>query len=237
MRLKVATYNIRAGLSDGYFKKKNYYKAAEVITRIGADVVALNEVGKQIPEHIREHAGFMAEQCGYPYHYFAVAARFGEYPYGNALLSKYPIVSATVIPVKKFVHILPGIYEPRCILSARLHTEKPVRVVCTHLGLMPDEQQLGITKAAEMIAQSKLPTIFMGDMNISAATRRITEKMGLDMTDACVARGVHLKTYPSIRPRKRLDYIFVSDNVTVHDIYTVDSPASDHLPLVAEISF
>ncbi len=236
MELKVATYNIRAGLSDGYFKKKNYYKAAEVVTEINADVISLNEVGKRIPEQIREHAGFLAEQCGYKYYHFAKAAMFGPYPYGNALLSKYPIDRLSVIPVKKFINILPGIYEPRCILSAQIRLDKPLRVICTHLGLFPDEQQLGISKVTELLKGSSVPTVFMGDMNISGSKPTITTKMGLNMQDACVLRERHLKTYPSARPTKRLDYIFVNDPIEVRDVYVVDAAASDHLPLVAEIS-
>ncbi len=236
MQLKVATYNIRAGVSDGYFKKKNYYKAARAISSIDADIVALNEVGKHVPKEIKEHAGFIAEQCGYPYHHFAQATTFGSFPYGNAILSKYPIEKLSVVPVKKFVQILPGIYEPRCILSAHVHAGVPLRVICTHLGLMPDEQRLGIKKVAELVEASSVPTVFMGDMNIDGSRPIITDKLGLRLHDACVLTNTHPVTYPSARPRKRLDYIFVSEGIEVCGIYTANVIASDHLPLVAEIN-
>lgn len=235
MNLKIATYNIAAGLSNGYLRKKDYKKAADVIKNINADIITLNEVGKPLPEFIKEHTKFIAEYCGYKYYSFAKAVSFGKYPYGNAILSKYPIDNSYIIPLKKFVRLIPGIYEPRCILSADIKALQTVRVICTHLGLFPDEQRLGLLKAAELINSSELPTVFMGDLNISRNNKEISSIRNI-MNDVCDMHGVTLKTFPSRKPRKRLDYIFVSENIRVSDVYVVNDIASDHLPLVAEIS-
>jgi endonuclease/exonuclease/phosphatase family metal-dependent hydrolase len=35
--------------------------------------------------------------------------------------------------------------------------------------------------------------------------------------------------------RERIDYIFLSPEITVSDVYTTETDASDHLPLVADI--
>ncbi len=233
--MKVATYNIAAGLSDGYFRKKDYYKAANVIKKIDADIITLNEVGKPLPEFIKAHADFIAEYCGYKYYSFAKATSYRKYPYGNAILSKYPMENVYVVPLKRFVQILPGIYEPRCILSAQIKAPGTVRVICTHLGLLPDEQRLGLLKAAELINASDMPTVFTGDLNISRNCRAIAPIRSI-MNDVCDMHGVTLKTFPSVNPRKRLDYIFVSENISVTDVRVVNEIASDHLPLVAEIS-
>lgn len=235
MNLKIATYNIAAGLSNGYFKKKNYYKAADVIKSINADIITLNEVGKPLPKFIKEHTDFIAKHCGYKYFLFAKATTYGAFPYGNAILSKYPIESSEVYPIKKFVQLLPGIYEPRCILSAKILSEKPVRIICTHLGLFPDEQKMGLLKVSQIVNISNIPTVFMGDLNISSNDKMFTPIKSI-LRDACEMHGVTLKTYPSAKPRKRLDYIFVTENISVKDIHVVKDIASDHLPLVAEIS-
>ena len=233
--MRVATYNIAAGLSNGYFRKKDYYKAADVVKDINADIITLNEVGKPLPEFIKEHADFIAEYCGYKYYSFAKATSYGKYPYGNAVLSKYPIENSHIMPLKKFVQLLPGIYEPRCILSAEVKAERTVRVVCTHLGLLPDEQRFGLLKVAELVNASDMPTVFMGDLNISRNNKTIAPIRSI-MNDVCDMHGVTLKTFPSSKPRKRLDYIFVSENIKVTDVHVVNIIASDHLPLVAEIS-
>lgn len=235
MKLKIATYNIAAGLSSGYFKKKNYYKAADVIKSIDADIITLNEVGKPLPKFIKAHADFIADYCGYKYFIFAKATTYGAFPYGNAVLSKYPIEHSEVYPLKKFVQLLPGIYEPRCILSVKISGEKPVRIICTHLGLFPDEQKMGLLKVSQIVNISDIPTVFMGDLNISKNKKMFTPIKSI-LKDACEMHGVTLKTYPSVKPRKRLDYIFVTDDISVRDIHVVTEIASDHLPLVAEIS-
>ncbi|MBQ3969315.1 MAG: endonuclease/exonuclease/phosphatase family protein [Clostridia bacterium] len=232
MKLKTATYNIAAGLSGGYFKPKDYLKAADVIKRIDADVIALNEVGKPLPDHISEHTEFLANRCGYKYYFFAKAASYRSFPYGNAVLSKFPIDSANVIPLKKFKQILPGIYEPRCILTAEILSHIPFRIICTHLGLFPDEQKLGILKAAEIAGTSQLPTVLMGDLNISGNKNMFVPFKNI-LNDVCDLHGVTLKTFPAHKPQKRLDYIFVSNNITVENVEVVSEIASDHLPLVA----
>ncbi len=234
MNLKIATYNIAAGLSNGYFKKKNYYKAADVIKSINADIITLNEVGKPLPDFIKEHTDFIANHCGYKYFIFAKATTYRAFPYGNAVLSKYPIESSEIYPIKKFVQLLPGIYEPRCILSVKISSEKPVRIICTHLGLFPDEQKMGLLKVSQLVKASEIPTVFMGDLNISNNNKMFTPIKSI-LKDACEMHGITLKTYPSFKPRKRLDYIFVTENISVTDVKVVNNIASDHLPLVAKI--
>ncbi len=241
MVLTVATYNIAAGLSNGYFKKKDYFKSAEVIKSINADVITLNEVGKHLPSFIKEHASFLAGYCGYKYFSFAKATMFGRFPYGNAILSKYPLSNVTVIPVRKFARSIPGvtvpgIYEPRCILCADIECGSAVRVICTHLGLFPDEQKDGLRAVAKELAKRDIPTIFMGDLNINdmkESNVRITPMKKL-LTDVC--DNSKILTYPAKKPKKRLDYIFISDTIDVDDVFAFRSTASDHLPLVARVT-
>lgn len=234
MLLTVATYNIAAGLSNGYFKKKNYFKSADVIKKINADIITLNEVGKPLPAFIKEHTAFLAEYCGYKYFTFAKATMFGSFPYGNAILSKYPIENIEVTPMRKFVHIGPGIYEPRCILTAQICGEKNLRVMCTHFGLMPDEQKYGVKNVVSQIEKSKIPTIFMGDLNINGK-KGVIQPIRRVLTDVCDVYKGNINTFPAKKPKKRLDYIFISDNIDIEDVYTVKSVASDHLPLIAKI--
>lgn len=234
MMIKVATYNIAAGLSNGYFRKKNYFKSADVIKNIDADIITLNEVGKPLPAFIKEHTAFIANYCGYKYFTFAKATMFGSFPYGNAILSRYPIKNIEVTPMKKFVHIGPGIYEPRCILTAEVESEKKVRIMCSHFGLMPDEQKYGVKNVLSQIQRSDVPTVFMGDLNINGQ-KNVIQPLKKVLRDVCDYHKGKINTFPAKKPKKRLDYIFISDNIEIEDVYTVGTVASDHLPLVANI--
>lgn len=236
MTLTVATYNIAAGLSNGYFRKKNYHKSANVIKKINADIIALNEVGKHLPTDINEHTEFIAKHCGYEHYTFAKAAMFGKFPYGNSILSKYPIKDVEIFLLKKFVQLAPGIFEPRCILSTVISTKtQDMRVMCTHLGLLPIEQKLGIEKVIKSTAKTDMPIVFMGDLNINGNPKHILP-LKQRLIDVCEQTDSKIFTFPAKNPKKRLDYIFISDNISLDRVYSLSEVASDHLPLVAEIT-
>ena len=234
MKITFATYNIASGIGDGNIFIKNYKSAAEVIKSIGADVITLNEVGKRLPKDIPEHTQYLADYCGYEYHTFAKASSFGKYPFGNAILSRYPIENNEITVLKKFVMIAPGIYEPRCILSCEIAAEKRFSVICTHLGLLPDEQRLGIAKAAEIIKKSNFPVIMSGDLNLKSGSKLLLPLKSL-VKDVCEVYSPGLKTFPTKKPQKRLDYILVSDIIRIEKVSVLRKNASDHLPLTAEL--
>ena len=234
MKLKIATYNIAAGLYGDYFKKKDYYISADIIKHINADIIGLNEVGKPLPKEIEDHTRFIAQHCGYENYIFGEAAIYRSYPYGNAILSKYPIDKPQVFQIKRHKQLLPGIYEPRCVLTANILCEKPLRIICTHLGLFPDEQKQGILKVCEVVKSEKIPTVFMGDLNTISVSSILAPVRKL-LRDACEIRHDSLKTYPAGKPNRKLDYIFVTEDIIVNNVYTVQKVGSDHLPLAAEI--
>jgi endonuclease/exonuclease/phosphatase family metal-dependent hydrolase len=83
------------------------------------------------------------------------------------------------------------------------------------------------------------PTIIMGDWNMKPESRD-WRKITHEFQDAwnIAGKGAGF-TYPSLRPRSRLDYLFVSPHFRVinADIITNNPKASDHLPLKATVSF
>ena len=130
--------------------------------------------------------------------------------------------------------IAPGIYEPRCIISAEIAAEKRFSVICTHLGLLPDEQKLGITKAAEILKKSKYPVIMSGDLNLKRNSQLLKPLKKL-VKDVCEVSSAELNTFPAKNPQKRLDYILVSDIISIEKVSVCRNIASDHMPLSAEL--
>jgi endonuclease/exonuclease/phosphatase family metal-dependent hydrolase len=79
----------------------------------------------------------------------------------------------------------------------------------------------------------------MGDWNMkpeSLEWRKITREFQDVWNITGIGAGY---TYPSLRPRSRLDYLFVSPHFRVIDteIITNNPKVSDHLPLKATVSF
>ena len=97
MKINLMSFNTQHCLN--YIEqKKDFDIMANAIKECGADIIGLNEMRDKGPDKEYEaQTKIIADKLGY-YHYFAKAIDFsGVNPYGNALISKYPIISAEVI--------------------------------------------------------------------------------------------------------------------------------------------
>ena len=141
MILRVMTFNIQHCL-DYVNRRIDYELFAKTIAESGADIVGLNEVhGQSETKGYDAQARILAEGAGYKYHYFAKAIDFnGRDPYGNAVLSKYPIISAETVmipdPSPRRYH---GYYETRCAAKLRIAKEHLVPQSMERMGIRPEE--------------------------------------------------------------------------------------------------
>jgi endonuclease/exonuclease/phosphatase family metal-dependent hydrolase len=81
------------------------------------------------------------------------------------------------------------------------------------------------------------PLILGGDLNRPtdwAACHRALRRV-LDDAARAVAPDAPGPTFPSPRPLMRLDYLYVRD-VSVRDVRVLRSAASDHRPVVADLT-
>lgn len=175
MKLKVMTYNIQHGnvhLGSGI----DLTKVAEVVRQSGADVIGLNEVRGR-----GESSGYFAQAealaAGLNYHcYFGRSIYVnGSDPYGNAVLSRYPIVEAGVarIPAPT-VKNEGAYYEPRSICRCVIETpskQKRLAVYATHFGLTREELPGAVSKALALSEQEPYPHVLMGDFNAEPTSR------------------------------------------------------------------
>ena len=238
MKIKVMSFNTQHCLN--YITRKiDFDVMADAIRKCGADVVGLQEIrgeGRNKAEYA-EQAKILAEKLGF-YWYFAEAIKFsGTEPYGNALLSRYPIVSArTIIIPDPKIKKYPGYYETRCLLSADIDTGEGgiLKVLVSHFGLNPDEQKSAVNTVTANIPGRAC--VLMGDFNIRPNNRllgRIREKM--NDTAAFFPGGAKLRSFPSDKPNRKIDYIFVTPDVKTLSAGIPDIVASDHRPHVAEL--
>ena len=229
--MKIMSFNTQHCLN--YVTKEiDFKKMAEVITACGADIVGLNEMrdaGKH-PEYTAQTAA-LAELTGLHHYFFAKAIELPHGPYGNGLLSRIPIVAAATISVPDpDPKTGTGYYETRCLLKAKLQNGLTVLVI--HFGLNRDEQENAVRTVMAHLETEKC--ILMGDFNVPPE-HELLAPIHAQMKDTADIFPAPLLSFPSDRPTKKIDYIFVSPDLT---LYAADIPAivaSDHRPHIAEI--
>ncbi len=232
------TYNIHHGV--GTDKRLDLSRISEVIRKSDADIIALNEVDKDFSRRsgYEDQITLLADELNMN-KAFAPSVSIktngsSVKQYGNALLSRYPIIRQEVF----HFNFVAGLVEGRSLLHATVEVNnKPIKIYVTHLSINPYLHNLQTNYIKQAIHNQSDPFILMGDWNMRPGSRS-WKKMHHTYKD--VWYQVHHKggyTYPSHRPRIRLDYIFVNRRMEVVDAEVMnDIPqASDHLPLRAQL--
>lgn len=226
--LTVMTWNVHSCI--GIDRRFDPERVADFLTRVDADIVALQELGW----HHRGRVGFdqfayMAERTGYGVHE-GLTKNHERAHYGNAILTRLPLVSLAHHDLCRPLRI------PRGAIEATFEVAGvPLRVVNVHLGLDPWERRQQIDRLLPALdAEPTLPTILMGDTNEwraeSAAFRLLEHRL------PHVAAPVSFHTR---LPRLRYDRIYLSRELALEDFGALASDearfASDHLPVLARV--
>jgi len=233
------TFNIHHGV--GMDKKLDLQRIAKVIEDSDADIIGLNEVDKHFSKRslYKNQVASLAEQLNLE-HAFSPSLSLRSKnsttlrQYGNALLSRYPII----LNKSHSFNYVPGLIEGRSLLNATIQIhEQLFQIMVTHLSLNPYLQMKQIDYILNQLHHYPHPTIIMGDWNMkpkSRQWRKITDKV--QDTWHMAGKGLG-NTYPSRLPRARLDYIFLSSELNVEkaEVISKHTNASDHLPLLATI--
>lgn len=231
--MKIMTFNTQHCLN--YIEQKiDYQIMADAIKALNPDIVGLNEIrDKGVDFEYDAQTSVLSELTDMKYHYFAKAIDVeGVNPYGNALLSKYPIVRAeTILVPDPDPREETGPYETRCLLKAKL--EGGITVLVTHFGLNTDEQKNAAKTVLDNIENEKC--ILMGDFNV-IPENDVLNPIRKRMKDVADWFDIPLLSYPSDKPDVKIDYIFVSPDI---EVISADIPAivaSDHRPHVATVN-
>ena len=232
--MKIMSFNTQHCLN--YIEQKiDFEIMADTIKKFDPDIVGLNEMRDKGEEpEFEAQTAILSELTGMKYHYFAKAIDVrGKNPYGNAFLSKYPVISVETILVPDPDEFDPEVtfYETRCLLKAKL--EGGITVLVTHFGLHPDEQKNAVNTVLKNLEKEKC--ILMGDFNV-LPDDKILDPIRERMADTAELFEKPLFSYPSDNPDIKIDYIFTSPDI---EIISADIPAvvaSDHRPHIATVN-
>ncbi|CAN5361453.1 endonuclease/exonuclease/phosphatase family protein [soil metagenome] len=227
--LRVLTYNIHHG--RGVDGEMGLERIAKLIESANPDVVALQEVDQACQRSgTIDQVAWFAERLG-------MDGRFGKFmdfqggEYGLAILSKLPVKESVV-------HKLPVGGEPRMALEVVVETAAGlVSVVGLHFDWVSDDtnRYAQAEKLVEGLAGRERPVVLAGDFNDVPGSRTLELFVKSGWKDAPKSGGA-TATFPSENPRVEIDFVMVRggepDKATVID----ERVASDHRPVVADIT-
>ncbi len=223
--MRVATYNVHDCI--GRDRVYDPLRILEVIRQIDADVIALQEMTLDDAGEILQ---LIVEYTGMDILDGTLIPR-GIGRYGNILLSRIPIRVAQIYQLPQRGRELRG------VIRAELSWEDQViRVFATHLGLSRRERRYQIDTLASLCGSAGPPAILLGDLNVWYGPAEMKP---------LVKRGFFhyaVRSFPNWpRPIFALDRIMVQKPIRIKSCIRYQTGqanmASDHYPLVAEISF
>ena len=234
--LRVMTYNIHH--AEGLDGQVDLLRIAQLIQRERADMVALQEVDKGVVRTARrdfpaELAALTGMNCVFSNNF---SFQGGEY--GNAVLTRFPVLRVTNTPYQM---LRAG--EPRGLMQLFLDIHgRELVFMNTHIDYRPDDAER-MLNVGEIETRLKLyagrPIILCGDFNTTPESR-VCRRLGENLEDtwARVGQGDGF-TIPASQPTKRIDYIWITKDKSLEPIkvWVPPSDASDHLPVVAEFRF
>ena len=240
--LKVITYNIHRAI--GVDRRFRPQRILDVLRHYEADVVLLQEVDEGVPRSRELNlAKELAEAAGYPHFALGHNVSLRKGRYGNATLSRFPILRERNIDLS---------VAESWIRRGCQHTTLDVdgngrnlEVFNLHLGLSARERQKQIqilTRSHEFSSVAPAtPLLVGGDFNDwrSLLLPVFTDGLGFACATERKRRPYRcIPTYPSFSPQGGLDRIYHRGPLNLVSVHScrlqVARVASDHLPVVAE---
>ena len=248
MRLRVLTYNIHRAI--GLDRRFRPGRIVEIVDHYDPDLVLFQEVDEGVPRSRElDLARELARELGYPHYAVGHNVSLRKGRYGNATLSRFPILR------ERNIDLTVGGRKRRGCQHTTLLLERPggggrdgtvLELFNLHLGLSAWER----SRQAEILARCgeladlppETPCMIAGDFNDWRSRLRsfFQHELGLCCaTDRPTQRGARaFQTYPAMSPRGGLDKIYFRGAIRLVAAHpcrlSVARRASDHLPIVAD---
>jgi endonuclease/exonuclease/phosphatase family metal-dependent hydrolase len=243
--LRILSYNIHKGLGLG---NRSFVLPAirDALVASQADIVFLQEVVGKHDKHALRFEGwpqlpqheFLAG-AEWPHAAYGKNAMYAHGHHGNAILSRFPIVTAENIDIST------NPLESRGILHAVIEvpgSQRHLHCMCVHLNILQRGRDLQIQRLVRRVMQQELhtePLLVAGDFNDwqERASQQLSQTLGLHEVFERLT-GEHALSFPTMYPLLKLDRLYVRS--LIPRVATVLNGApwsglSDHAPIAAEL--
>ena len=247
VKAKVMTYNIHAGIGlDGHY---NLSRIADEIRASRADIIALQEV--DVHWDSRSNYDDMINELAKELNMFYFFAPIYDFDplleneprrqYGVGVLSKFPILKAKNHSITRLSTqdpnplpaLAPGFLE--VLLNVK---GAKLSFYVTHLDFRPDPtvRQMQVADMLQIISSSKNAKLLAGDMNASPNAPELSPLFSRFKDAWSTTNPEPGYTFPADNPINRIDYILTSPQINVKQTNVLSTLASDHLPVLADIT-
>jgi endonuclease/exonuclease/phosphatase family metal-dependent hydrolase len=245
MRVRVVSYNIHRAIGvDRMFRPE---RIASILGYLAADVVLLQEVDEGAPRSRElDLARELAEDLAYPFLAVGHNVTLRKGRYGNATLSRFPILRERNVDLTVGFRKRRGCQHTRLLVKSHSGRRHRLEVFNLHLGLSARERAVQVEMLARCREFAALPErvacVVGGDFNDwrSLIQPFFESDLGFRSAnggDSGAERRI--KTYPSFFPQGPLDRIYFRGPFRLLAARPcrlgLCRVASDHLPLVADL--
>ena len=242
------SYNILHGAGeDGVF---DLDRTAAIIRAQHPDIVGLQEVDK----HWGERSNFVDEPAalaralgmhvffGAIYDIPSATPGAPDMQYGVTILSRYPVLRAVDHEITRLSTQDPNPVPapapgfPEVVVNVK---GAHVHVFDTHLDYRADPavRQMQAEDTAAIMRAAGGQQILVGDFNTTWTAPELSPLRDYGLVDAWSATGQPGgDTYPAIAPTIRIDHVTVTPGIAVVDAAVPDTLASDHRPVVVDLT-
>lgn len=244
MNLKILSYNIHKGFNK-WGSSFILPQIRDAIRSTDADLVLLQEVVGENAKHKRNielwpeesQFEFLANHV-WPHFSYGKNAVYSERNHGNAILSRYPIISWS------HVNLSNHRWEQRGLLHCEINVlphNKIVHALNVHLDLLHSGRVKQVQQILDYAKNfdDEEPLVLAGDFNDWSCqlTRPLREELEIKETFVELY-GKHAMTFPSPKPLLSLDRVYSKNLYPQSATVLTGHPwdyLSDHYPLFVEL--
>jgi len=264
-QIRIASWNVARFLEwkrNNNEKSQARLKMLDQIQKQNPDILCLEEFFHS-PDSAFYNNISEIKAMGYPYYFFSYDPD-GDYQYiGAAIFSKYPMLDTGLVRyfrpsmTEALVHAdikvnedtirvfathlqsvqfrqkdYEAINEIKSVEDSLIGNSKTVLAKLRKAIILRSSQA---DVARQIMDDSPYPTIFCADLNDTPNSYTYSTIRG-DMEDAFLAKGFGIgRTFSSLSPTLRIDYIFTDDQFSIKQFTRVVKYLSDHFMIMADV--